>query len=183
MPRTWQWVARIDSHSRKTTRRAPEYGISFGIYNRKGDTIHDRILHEVPRKPRDRAGPASYNEEREAGHTWQVQRVRGHDVQDRLSFLTSIALPQYAPLEGRVLLCQTVGSVQDPMGRFALFCPASLSLLSINVTAKSSARMSHHGECDIESKGTRETKGTQQLAGEAHDDRAGIHTDGSEHTP
>ena len=43
--------------------------------------------------------------------------------------------------------------------------------------------MSHYGECDVESKGTRETTGTQQPIGRAHVDRAGIHIDGTERTP
>ena len=43
--------------------------------------------------------------------------------------------------------------------------------------------MSHYGECDVEPKGTGKASGSQQLAGGAYDDRAGIYADGSEHTP
>ena len=43
--------------------------------------------------------------------------------------------------------------------------------------------MSHYGECEVEPKGTGKASGSQQLAGGAYDDRAGIYTDRSEHTP
>ena len=56
-------------------------------------------------------------------------------------------------------------------------------LFSISVTGNCSARMSHYGECDVEPKGTGKVSGSQQLAGGAYDDRAGIYADGSEHTP
>ena len=55
------------------------------------DDSNDRILHEVSRESRDPERPAGDDEERAAGHSRQMWRVRHHYIQDRESVLISRA--------------------------------------------------------------------------------------------
>ena len=56
-------------------------------------------------------------------------------------------------------------------------------MASINVLPNRPARMSHYGECDIDSKGAGKVTDPQQLTGRAHGSGSGGHVDGSERTP
>ena len=92
---------------------------------------------------------------------------------DVLGSVYEYFLEQFALAEGRV----KGGVIMYRRGG------GELLMASINVLPNRPARMSHYGECDIDSKGAGKVTGPQQLTGRAHGSGSGGHVDGSERTP
>ena len=61
--------------------------------------------------------------------------------------------------------------------------PESLLMFSDSVLPNWSAKMSDHGDIDVDSEGAGKTSGAQQLTGRAHDPGPGGNPHGSERTP